>query len=230
MKTIGLIGGMSWNSTHEYYRIINEAVNERLGGYHSAKIVMHSVDFGETHALEDGREAQLVDLLIDLARHIEKAGADFLVMCSNTMHEFMDEVGNSIDIPVLHIADATAERILASGIKKVGLLGTKKTMEEDFYKSRLAELHGLEIIIPGEADRKAVDDVIFDELCYGKALEKSRVEFRRIIQQLIEQGAEGIILGCTEIPMIVQPDDSPVPIFDTTRIHALKAVDLALGQ
>ncbi len=231
MKTIGLIGGMSWNSTNEYYRILNEAINQRLGGYHSAKIVMYSVDFAETYELkEEGKRDELVRLLIDAARRVEKGDADFLVMCTNTYHKYADEISRGINIPVLHIADAAAERILANGVKKVGLLGTRQTMEEDFYKGRLAEKHGLEVLVPEEPDRKLVDDVIFDELCFGKTPEKSKVEYRRIVNGLVEQGAEGIILGCTEIHMIVKPDDSPVPIFDTTRIHALKAVEMAIGK
>ena len=231
MKIIGLLGGMSWESSAEYYRIINETVKEKLGGLHSAKILSYSVDFQEIEGLQHaGKWDAATQLMIDAAERIERGGADFLLICTNTMHKMADEVASAIKIPLLHIADATAESIKHERIRKVGLLGTKFTMEQDFYKSRLAEQHGLEVLIPGKGDRESVHQIIYDELCLGKILDESRKKFRQIIQKLVKNGAEGIILGCTEIPMLVKPEDTAVPLFDTTLIHARRAVDYALNE
>lgn len=229
MKTIGLIGGMSWESSSEYYRIINETVQKRLGGLHSAQVLMYSVDFAEIEKLQhEGRWLEAARVLADAAKRLERGGADFLVLCTNTMHKVADEIAASVEIPLVHIADATAEAVKAKHIQRIGLLGTRFTMEEDFYKGRLIAKHGLDVIIPDEADRDIVHKVIYGELCLGRIREESRDFFRTILQRLVEQGAEGIILGCTEIPLLVRPEDATVPLFDTTRLHALKAVDLAL--
>ncbi len=230
MKTIGLIGGMSWKSSVEYYRIINEAVNARLGGVHSAQSLMYSVEFGEIEFLQQqGRWQEATHVMIDAARRLEAGGADFVLICTNTMHKMADEVQSNIHIPILHIADATAEAVKAQGMRKIGLLGTQYTMEEDFYKGRLAQKHALQVLIPNAADRVIVHRVIYDELVIGKILPESRAQYQRIIADLVRQGAEGIILGCTEIGLLVQAADSPLPLFDTTRIHALAAVEYALG-
>ncbi len=228
MKTIGLIGGMSWESTAEYYRIINEAVKERLGGLHSAKIVMYSLDFQEIEQLQrHGKWDEATDSMVDAAKRVEKAGADFVLICTNTMHKMAEEVEASINIPLLHIADVTAETIVSLGFKKVGLLGSTYTMEEDFYKGRLKDKHGINVVIPSEADRKTVHNIIFEELCVGKITSSSREQVKTIIQKLIDQGAQGIILGCTELPFLLKQEDCSVPLFDTTMIHAKAAVDYA---
>jgi aspartate racemase len=229
MKTIGLIGGMSWESSIEYYRIINETVRARLGGLHSAKSVMYSVDFAEIEALQhQGKWDEATDLMIDAAQRIQRGGADFVIICTNTMHKMADEVQNHIQIPLLHIADATAEKIKAHGLKKIGLLGTRFTMEEDFYRGRLTEKQGLEVIIPTERERDIVHRVIFDELCLGEIKEPSKEQYVRIMDHLVRDGAEGIILGCTEISLLIQEEDSQIPLFDTTKIHAMAAVEYAL--
>ncbi len=229
MKTIGLLGGMSWESSIEYYRIINEAVRDRLGALHSAQSLMYSVDFAEVEALQrDGRWEEAARLMIEAARRLEAGGADFVVICTNTMHKLADAVQANIGVPLLHIADPTAESIRARGFRTVGLLGTRFTMEEDFYRGRLVGRHGLHVLIPGAGDRAVVHRVIYEELVVGTIKPASRTEFRRIIQALVGHGAEGIILGCTEIGLLVKEDDSPVPLFDTTRLHALAAVDFAL--
>lgn len=231
MKTIGLIGGMSWESSIEYYRILNEAVRDRLGGLHSAKSLMYSVDFAEIEALQrQGRWDEAASVMIDAARRLEKGGADFVVICTNTMHKLVDAVQETIAIPILHIADATAERIRANGLKRIGLLGTRFTMEEGFYKGRLMERHHLVVLVPDATDRAVVHRVIYEELVVGEIKSASKAEFRRIIQTLVQRGAEGIILGCTEIGLLVKEEDSPVPLFDTTRLHALAAVDYAVGD
>jgi aspartate racemase len=231
MKTIGMIGGMSWESSSEYYRIINETVKAKLGGLHSAKCVMYSVDFSEIEALQhQGNWDKATQLMIEAARHVEAGGADFVIICTNTMHKMADEVQKNIDIPLLHIADATAEVIKARGLHKIGLLGTKFTMEEDFYRGRLVEKHGLDVIIPQADDRAIVHRVIYDELVLGHINPASRVEYQHIIETLIEAGAQGIILGCTEIGLLVKDEDSRAPLFDTTRIHAVKAVEYALTE
>ncbi len=228
MKTIGMIGGMSWESSVEYYRIVNEEINRRLGGVHSAKCLMYSVDFAEVELLQkQGRWDEATALMIDAAQRLEKGGADFVVICTNTMHKMADEMQRSLSIPLLHIADATAAEVHAAGLKKIGLLGTRFTMEQDFYRGRL-ERHGLQVITPGEAERAVVHRVIYEELVLGKILPQSRAEYARIIAGLVNQGAQGVILGCTEIGLLVKPADSPVPLFDTTRIHALAAVEVAL--
>ena len=231
MKTIGILGGMSWESSIEYYRIINEEVNRRLGGVHSAKILMYSVDFGEIEALQHaGRWDEATAFMVDAARRIERGGADFLVIATNTMHKMAEEVAAAIGIPLLHIADATAERIKAQGLRKVGLLGTRFTMEEDFYRGRLEQKHGLTVLIPDRADRDEVHRVIYEELVVGRIVPASRQRYIAIMERLIDQGAEGIILGCTEIGLLVKDGDVPVPLFDTTRIHAEAAVDWALAE
>ena len=231
MKTIGLLGGMSWESTAAYYREINEGIKARLGGLHSAKICLHSVDFEEIEKLQhEGNWERTAAILSKAAQSVEAGGADFLVICTNTMHKVAPEIESSIGIPLLHIADATAERILAGGISKVGLLGTKFTMEEDFYRGRLSERYGIEVIIPAPEDRTLVHQVIYNELCLGKVNHDSRREYVRIIQSLAADGAEGVVLGCTEIALLVQQEHTSVLLFDTTKIHAEKAVEEALSE
>ena len=230
MKTIGLIGGMSWESTLEYYRIINETVKERLGGLHSAKCVLASLDFAEIEPLQrQERWAEQAQMMVAAAQNLERAGADFLLLCTNTMHKLADDIQAGIHIPFLHIADATARRIKSTGIRKVGLLGTRFTMEQDFYRQRLEDRHHLSVLIPGEQQRELVHRVIYDELCLGIVNEVSRFGYSQVIKELAKNGAQGIILGCTEIELLVKPEDSPVPLFPTTRIHAEAAVDYALG-
>jgi len=229
LKTIGLIGGMSWESSIEYYRIINQKVRERLGGTHSAKCVMVSVDFAEIEILQHaGRWSEATDMLVKSARQLESAGADFVVLCTNTMHKMADEICRSISIPFLHIADATAEKVKVQGITKIGLLGTRFTMEEDFYKGRLVDNYRLEVIVPGEDDRNVIHDVIYNELVKGKIFPESKETFLRIIEKMAAQGAEGVILGCTEIGLLVKNGDCRVPLFDTTLIHAEAAVEFSL--
>ena len=229
MKTIGLIGGMSWESSIEYYRIINETVKARLGGLHSARSIMYSVDFAEIEALQhQGRWDKATEMMIDAARRVERGGADFVIICTNTMHRMADQVQAQIRIPLLHIADATAASIRARGMKRIGLLGTRFTMEEEFYKGRLVDKHGLDVIIPADAEREIVHRVIYDELVLGQIRPASQEQYVRIMARLAAQGAEGIILGCTEIGLLVGDQDSPVPLFDTTRIHAVAAVEYAL--
>ncbi|MCK4264440.1 MAG: aspartate/glutamate racemase family protein [Candidatus Aminicenantes bacterium] len=229
MKTIGLIGGMSWESSLEYYRIINETVKEKLGGFHSAKCLMYSVDFEEVEKLQrHGKWDEATALMIDAAQRVKKGGADFVVICTNTMHKMAEEVQSSINIPLLHIADVTAERIKAQGLKKVGLLGTKFTMEEDFYKGRLIKKHGLEVMIPDDEEREAINNILYNELCMGEIKKISKDKFKKIIDNLVLKGAEGIILGCTEIPLLIDKEDYEIPLFDTTRIHAEAAVEYAL--
>jgi aspartate racemase len=229
-KVIGLIGGMSWESSAEYYRIINEKVRDRLGALHSARCLMWSFDFAEIEALQHaGRWDKATELLVDAAQRLERGGADFMLICTNTMHRMADDVQAAVSIPLLHIADPTAERIKQAGFKRIGLLGTAFTMEQDFYKGRLAARHGLDVIVPGEEDRRTVHRVIYDELVQGRVEANSRAAYRDIIARLIERGAEAIILGCTEIMLLVRPEDSAVPLFDTTAIHADAAVARALG-
>jgi aspartate racemase len=229
MKTIGMIGGMSWESSLEYYRIINEAVKERLGDLHSAKSLMVSVDFAEIEVLQrEGRWQDATRAMVEAARAVEAGGADFLIICTNTMHKMADEVQQSIAIPLLHIADATAEAIKARGLQRIGLLGTRFTMEQDFYRGRLVEKYALDVLVPESADREIVHRVIYDELVLGRIEPASKAEYLRIIANLAQAGAEGIILGCTEIGLLVSQTDSSLPLFDTTRIHALAAVKYAL--
>ena len=229
MKTIGLLGGMSWESTLKYYRLINQAVKQALGGLHSASIAMVSVDFDPIAKLQhNGDWETMGDLLAQAARQVEKAGADFLVICTNTMHKLAPKVEASIGIPLLHIADATASVLIERGINTVGLLGTAFTMEQDFYKRRLGEKHGINVLVPGEADRRIVHETIYQELCLGRFERDSRGEFVRIIDRLSEGGAGAVILGCTEIGMLVGSDDTDVMLLDTTTVHAQRAVELAI--
>jgi len=230
MKTIGMIGGMSWESSIEYYRIVNQTVREKLGGLHSAKSIMVSVEFAEIEALQHrDRWDELAAILIEAARSLERGGADFVIICTNTMHKLYDIVQNKIKIPMLNIADATAEKIKAQGIDKIALLGTRFTMEEDFYKGRLVDKYGLDVIIPSSAQREIVHRVIYDELCAGIIKPDSKQKYADIIQGLAVEGAGGVILGCTEIGLLVKQADSPVPLFDTTEIHARAAVYYALA-
>ncbi|MEI8131877.1 MAG: aspartate/glutamate racemase family protein [Leptolinea sp.] len=230
MKTIGLLGGMSWQSTTHYYQIINEEIASRLGGLHSAKILLTSVDFAEIEVLmREKRWALISATLTDHAKNLLLAGADFIVICTNTMHKVADQVEAGCGLPVLHIADATAAAVKASGIQKIGLLGTRFTMEEDFYRLRLAEKHGLQVVVPGIQDREMIDRVIFEELCLGIVRPESKEAYLQVLQQLENEGVQGVILGCTEIEMLVTPPDFHLPLFPTTRIHALAAVDFALS-
>lgn len=220
---------MSWESSLEYYRIINQLVRERHGGLHSARIVMHSFDFAEVATLQnEGDWDEIIKLMIGAAQRLERAGADFLVICTNTMHKVADVVQKDIRVPLLHIADATAEEIKSRGLEKVGLMGTRLTMEEDFYKERLIGRHGLEVMIPDEHERQIVNDVIYDELCRGEVTQSSRDKYGQIMQNLVANGSEGIILGCTEIGLLVDQQDVQVPVFDTTAIHAKSAARYAL--
>lgn len=231
MKTIGLIGGMSWESSIEYYRIINEVTREKLGGLHSAKSVMVSVDFAPIEELQNqNRWNEATEFMVETAHQVAAAGADFLLIATNTMHKMYDEVQAALNIPVLHIADGTALKIKEAGLNKIGLLGTIYTMEQDFYKGRLSELYGLEVLVPGKSDRQIVNQIIFDELVIGQIKPESKAEFARVIANLVELGSQGIILGCTEIPLLVDPEQMPVPTFDTTYIHAEMAVEIALGE
>ena len=229
MKTIGLVGGMSWESTLEYYRVINEYTKERLGGFHSGKIVLYSVDFAEVETQQhEGRWDDLTRLMIDAAQRVERGGAELLVICTNTMHKMADDVQKGIRIPVLHIVDVTAEAIKSRSMKKVGLLGTRFTMEQDFYKGRLVRNHGFEVIVPEEKEREEIHRILYDELCLGEIKNRSKETFQRIIANLEARGAQGIILGCTEIPLLVSQEDYKIPLFDTTTLHARAAVDFAL--
>lgn len=225
MQLIGVIGGLSWESSAEYYRIINRLAQQRLGGVHSARTLMYSFDFGEIESLQHRGDWQAATrLMIDAAQRLERGGADFLLICSNTMHRMADDVAAAISIPLLHIADATATRINEAGIGRVGLLGTAFTMEQDFYKGRLARRFGLDVIVPKSDDRQTVHDIIYRELVRGEVRSESRARFRAVIDRLVADGAEAVVLGCTEIMLLVQPADSPVPLFDTTTIHAEAAV------
>jgi aspartate racemase len=231
MKTIGLIGGMSWESTVPYYRIVNETVRARLGGFHSAKLVLYSVDFHEIELLQNsGDWDEAGRVLAQAAQSLQAAGADFLVLCTNTMHKVADAIESAVYIPLLHITDPTAQEIKKAGLKKVGLLGTRFTMEQEFYRGRLRDRDHLDVLIPADADRGIVHRVIYEELVQGLVLDESRAKFRRVIQRLVDQGAQGVILGCTEISMLVGQSDSPVPLFDTTAIHARKAAEWALME
>lgn len=230
MKTIGMIGGMSWESSILYYQWINEAVKERLGGHHSAKSLMLSVDFEQIKTFQyAGKWEEATNILVDAAKKLELGGADCVVICTNTMHKVAEKVQESTKLPLLHIADATGKQIVQQGIKKVGLLATAFTMEEEFYKGRLKE-YGLDILVPEKSDREKVHDIIYNELCLGKIEDSSRLAYIDIINNLISEGAEGIILGCTEITLLISQKDCKVPVFDTTRIHATAAVDFALSE
>ncbi len=225
-----MIGGMSWESSLTYYRLINEGVKRRLGGLHSAKSLMYSVDFDEVERLQhEGRWTEAAVVMADAAVRLERGGAEFIVICTNTMHKMAGDVEAAVGIPLLHIADATADKVKADGHATVGLLGTRYTMEEEFYRGRLEKRHGLTVRVPGEADRKCVHDVIYGELCLGDVRPKSREEFKRIITGLRDGGSEAVILGCTEIGMLVKDDDCPLPVYDTTRVHAEATVEYALS-
>jgi aspartate racemase len=229
MKRIGLLGGMSWESSAEYYRLINEATRERLGGLHSADCLLRSVDFAEIEQLQrDGAWNRAGERLAGEASALVAGGAELLVLCTNTMHKVADAIVDVIDVPFVHIADTTAHAVRARGMTRVGLLATAYTMEQDFYVGRLRELHDLAVLVPHEPDRRLVHDVIYRELCVGVIRDASREEYRRIMRGLADRGVEAILFGCTEIDLLVGPDDSPVPVFDTTRLHAQRAVDLAL--
>jgi aspartate racemase len=224
-----MLGGMSWESTASYYKAINEGVNEELGGLHSAKICLYNVDFSEIEKLQhQGRWTETAQILSKAAKSVEAGGADFLIICTNTMHKVAPEIESDISIPILHIADATAIKLIADGIKKVGLLGTCFTMEQDFYKSRLINNYSLDVIVPDSDDRTVIHNVIYDELCKGVINVDARNEYLRIVNDLYTQGAEAIILGCTEIALLINQDDTQVPLYDTTKIHAAKAVQYAL--
>lgn len=228
MKVIGLIGGMSWESTATYYRLLNEAIRERLGGLHSARCVLYSVDFAEVAELQrQGRWPEATQLLTGAAQSLERAGADLVLICTNTMHKLADAVQVGIGIPLLHIADATAAPIKQAGLRRVGLLGTRFTMEEDFYRGRLTDQFGLEVLIPDSADRETVHRIIYEELCVGQLRAESKTQLTAVMRRLVERGAEGIILGCTELGLLLDAGDCPVPLFDTTRAHALAAVEFA---
>jgi len=229
VKTIGLLGGMSWESSALYYRLINEDTQRRLGGLHNAPTIMLTVDFSEIEKLQEAGDWDTAgDILTDAARRLEAAGAEILVLATNTMHIVAEKIAAAIDVPFLHIADATAEAVKASGVTTVGLLGTRFTMEKAFYAERLCRRHGLEVLVPGDADRVLVNEVIYNELVRGVINDASREAFREVIARLSERGACGVVLGCTEIGLLVSQDDSPVPVFDTTRIHAEQAVTMAL--
>jgi aspartate racemase len=230
MKRIGLLGGMSWESSAEYYRLINEATRDRLGGLHSADCLLRSVDFVEVEQLQRAGDWNRAGALLAAeAAALEAAGAELLVLCTNTMHKVAGVIAGAVDIPFVHIADTTADAVRAAGLGTVGLLATAYTMEQDFYVGRLRDRHGLEVLVPGADDRRIVHSVIYDELCVGVIADRSREEYRRIMAGLAERGAEGILLGCTEIDLLVGPADAPVPVFDTTRLHAERAVELALA-
>lgn len=229
MKVIGLLGGMSWESTALYYRILNQQVKQQLGGLHSAELVLYSVDFQRIEQLQAAGEWQQAgNILAEAARNLERAGAQFIVLCTNTMHKVAGQISAATTIPLLHIADATGRRIRQAGVHKVGLLATRFTMEQDFYRGRLREQFDLEVITPDEADQKLVHEVIYHELCLGEIKPESRLRYRAIMQKLVAQGAEAIILGCTEITLLVDATDASVPLFDTTLIHAEDAVIQAL--
>ncbi len=231
MKTIGLIGGMSWESSAEYYRLINEAVKERLGGLHSAQLLLYSVDFAAIERLQHRGDWDAAGaILADAARRLERGGADFLLLCTNTMHKVADAITGAVSIPFVHIADPTATAIRTTGVGTIGLLGTRFTMEQEFYRGRLEGQDGLRVLVPDAADREAVHRIIYDELCLGIISEESRAAYRAIMARLVAQGAEGIILGCTEITLLVSAADATVPLFDTTRLHAEAAALLALTE
>ena len=229
MKTAGLLGGMSWESTVPYYQVINRVVGERLGRLHSAKLVLYSVDFQEIEELQHaGRWAEAGEVLVAAGRAVQRAGADFLVLCTNTMHKVAPQIEAAVGIPLLHIADATAVRVKAAGLRRVGLLGTKFTMEEEFYRGRLERDHGLEVLVPEADQRQTVHRVIYEELCRGRVRDESRLEYQRIVRDLVGRGAAGVILGCTEIGLLLGPQDAEVPLFDTAQIHAEEAARYSL--
>ncbi|MHA2797144.1 aspartate/glutamate racemase family protein [Vibrio harveyi] len=231
MKTIGLIGGMSWESTANYYQIINREVKARLGGLHSGKVCLYSVDFAEIETLQhQGRWDDTAIILAQAAKSVEAGGADFILICTNTMHKVADQIQQAVNVPLVHIADATAEQLVVDGIKKVGLLGTRFTMEQDFYKQRLIDKFGVDVVVPSSDDQTIAHDVIYNELCKGEVRDDSRQHYLTIIEKLVEQGAEAVILGCTEIAMLVEPQHTDVKLYDTTEIHAKAAVEKALDS
>jgi aspartate racemase len=231
MKVIGLIGGMSWNSTLEYYRLINELVSRRLGGLHSARLVLYSLDFEEIeHAQRESRWDDAADILVRAGTALKHAGADFLVICTNTMHKVADVVAERSQLPILHIADAAGSAIVEHGIRQVGLLGTRFVMEELFYRDRLQKRFGVEVLVPKQKEQNIVHRIIYEELCQGRIEEASRQACLKIIEGLKEQGAEGTVLGCTELPLLIRSADVSSPLFDTTQLHAEAAVKLALGE
>lgn len=230
MKTIGMIGGMSWESSVEYYRLVNHLVKERLGGFHSAHCLLYSVDFAEVEALQMAGDWQTAgEMLAEAAHRLELGGAEILILCTNTMHRVAEIIQTRISIPFLHIADATAQRVRAAEMTRIGLLGTRFTMEQAFYRGRLEEKYGLDVIVPDEEARQRVHDVIYQELCQGIIRDESRRKYLDIIANLKKDGAQGVILGCTEIGLLVKAEDSPLPIFDTTLIHAQAAVEASLN-
>lgn len=231
LKTIGMLGGMSWESTLSYYKAINEGVNKELGGLHSAKICLYNVDFYEIEKLQhQGKWSETAHILSKAAKSVEAGGADFLIICTNTMHKVASEIEAEISIPILHIADATATKLVTDGIKKVGLLGTRFTMEQDFYKNRLVNNFNIDVVVPCTDDQTIIHDVIYDELCRGVINSDSRMKYLNIINDLYAQGAEAVILGCTEIALLIKQKDTIVPLYDTTEIHAAQAVKLALSS
>jgi aspartate racemase len=231
MKAIGLIGGMSWNSTLEYYRLINEGVSHRLGGFHSARLVLYSLDFEDIElAQHEARWDDATDILVKAGTGLKQAGADFLVICTNTMHKVADVVARRADLPLLHIGDAVGDAITERGLSKIGLLGTRFVMEEDFYRDRLEKCFGVKVLVPPEEEQNLVDRIIYEELCQGKIIDTSRRACLNIIGGVTERGAEGIVLGCTELPLLIRPADVSVPVFDTIRLHAEAAVERALGD
>lgn len=229
MKTAGLIGGMSWESTVPYYQVMNRVVGEALGGLHSARMVLYSVEFQQIEELQHaGRWTEAGEVLAAAGRAVERAGADFLVLCTNTMHKVAPQIEAAVGVPLLHIADATASRVKAAGVGRVGLLGTSYTMEEDFYRGRLERRHGLEVLVPGPEQRETIHRVIYDELCRGQVRDESRAQYQRIVGDLVGRGAQGVILGCTEIGLLLRPQDAEVPLFDTAQIHAEEAARYSL--
>jgi aspartate racemase len=231
MKVIGLIGGMSWNSTLEYYRIINELFSRRLGGLHSARLVLYSLDFDEIQrAQHEGRWDDITRVLVDAGNAVKRAGADFLVICTNTMHKVADDVEEKVDLPLLHIVDVTGDAIRERGLHQIGLLGTRFVMKEPFYQERLRDRFNIELLVPGEDDMDTIHQIIYNELCEGKIKASSRRVCADIMSRMVNEGAEGIVLGCTELPLLIQPNDTHAPIFDTTRLHAEAAVNLALAE
>lgn len=229
MKTIGLIGGMSWESSIEYYRILNEKIKEKLGGLHSAQCILSSVDFGPIEQwMRENQWDKITDHLCKVAKNLEKAGANLIIICTNTMHKLLDAIQSTVKIPIYHIADAAADKIKELGLTKIGLLGTRFTMEGDFYKKRLLDQHHIEVIVPSHDERREVDHIIFEELVLGKITDPAREVYKQVILNLQKNGAQGVILGCTEIPLLIKPQDSPIPVFDTTQLHAEFAIKKAL--
>ncbi|WP_026884736.1 aspartate/glutamate racemase family protein [Clostridium akagii] len=231
MKIIGMIGGMSWESSLEYYRIINQTAQLKLGGFHSAKCLMYSVDFEEIEILQhEEKWDKLTDIMVDAAQKLKRGGADFIIICTNTMHKMASDIEDRAEIKVLHIAEVTGQQVVKKGMKKVGLLGTKFTMEQDFYKKILEEKFNIDVIIPEENERKIVHEIIYNELCKGIISETSKKKYINIINNLVLNGAEGVVLGCTEIPILIKQEDVNIPVFDTTTIHAISAVEFALDN